>query len=96
MTERLYETWEDPEEHVVTCGTSEQISDMRARGLLSRRAEQLFTFHAATHEEAMSIRNLRMGWEPYQPEGAPAPCPSCEAWFYPEGSGQCWRCGPQG
>ena len=55
--------------------------------------KKLFEFEAHTGEEASSIYNLRMGWGPYKPMGTPEPCPKCSAWFYPEGSGDCWRCG---
>lgn len=54
----------------------------------------LYAFEAATWEEACAIHHLRMGFEPYVPAGEAAPCPRCEAWYYPEGSGACWRCGP--
>ena len=51
----------------------------------------LFEVSAETFEEAMSIYHLRMGFEPYIPAGEPAQCPVCGAWYYPKGSGQCWR-----
>jgi len=47
---------------------------------------------SSTFEEAMSIYNLRQGWEPYRPQGEVKPCPNCAAMYYPEGSGQCWQC----
>jgi hypothetical protein len=53
----------------------------------------LFTIDAATWEEAQAIKHLRMGWEPYKPQGGPKPCPRCEAVYYPEGKGECWQCG---
>ena len=69
-------------------------SECRAKGLLPDSAELLWEIHASTLEEANAVYNLRMGFEPYVPEGQWAPCPNCSAVFYPEGSGQCWRCGP--
>lgn len=53
----------------------------------------LYEFEAATGEEASAIHNLRMGFGAYTPNGEPEECPKCCAWFYPQGSGQCWRCG---
>ena len=55
--------------------------------------EVIFAIQAATWEEAMSIYNLRLGHDPYRPIGEPANCPKCDAIYYPEGSGECWRCG---
>jgi hypothetical protein len=68
-------------------------TEARAKGLLTHRAELLWEIHVATLEEALAVYHLRMGFEPYVPEGNPQPCPKCGAVFYPEGSGQCWRCG---
>jgi hypothetical protein len=67
--------------------------ERRSKGLLSDRATMLYSFEAATHEEAFAVHALRMGWQPYRPVGEAAPCPRCGALFYPEGSGECWRCG---
>ncbi len=55
----------------------------------------LYSFEAATWEEACAIYHLRQGWEPYRPEGPVEECPKCSAKFYPKGSGQCWRCEEQ-
>jgi len=55
----------------------------------------LFEVVAETFEEAMSIYNLRMGYGPYVPSGQPSECPVCASWYYPEGSGQCWKCNTQ-
>ena len=88
-----YETWYNRKENSTTCATSEEIARQRAKGLIGPDAELLYRLEAATFEEALAILNLRMGYEPYQPRGRPAPCPRCGANYYPEGSGQCWRCG---
>jgi hypothetical protein len=69
-------------------------AETRDKGLLQPDAELLWEIEADTWEEAMAIRNLRMGFGPYVPVGEAQPCPKCSAAFYPEGSGQCWRCGP--
>jgi hypothetical protein len=53
----------------------------------------LWKFDAATFEEASAIHHLRMGDGGYMAHGNPAPCPKCGAMYYPEGSGECWRCG---
>jgi hypothetical protein len=55
----------------------------------------LYKIQAETYEEAMAIHHLRMGWKPYNPEGAPAPCPKCNSLLYPSGSGVCWKCGEE-
>ena len=65
----------------------------RSTGLLRDSATFLWEIEAHTPEEASAIYNLRMGFEPYKPVGASAPCPSCGRLFYPAGSGVCWCCG---
>ena len=55
--------------------------------------EFLFEIEAATGEEAAAIYNLRMGFGVYEPMGEPESCPKCGSWFYPQGSGECWKCG---
>jgi len=52
-----------------------------------------FRVEVATWEEAQAIKHLRLGYEPYSPQGDATPCPSCKAFYYPEGSGKCWKCG---
>lgn len=74
--------------------TEASEAECRRKGLLKENAEFLWEIETDTFEEAMAIRNLRMGFEPFVPEGEWQPCPKCGAVFYPEGSGQCWRCGP--
>jgi predicted enzyme related to lactoylglutathione lyase len=69
-----------------------RLGEMRANPAMTLEA-LLFEIEANTYEEAAAIYNLRMGFGPYQPGGDPAPCPNCGAWFYPQGSGECWRCG---
>jgi hypothetical protein len=53
----------------------------------------LWTIQAETWEEASAIHFLRIGHGGYQPHGDVKPCPKCSAMYYPEGSGDCWRCG---
>jgi hypothetical protein len=87
-----YEAWWDPADESYTCGTSAGLAEQRKNGLLSPEATLLYSFEAATTEEAYSIHSLRMGWGPYMPLGDPSECPRCGAWFYRDGSGECWRC----
>jgi hypothetical protein len=58
----------------------------------AQEIQTLYEFEAATWEEAMAIHHLRMGWGPYNPRCNAEECPQCKAVYYPEGSGQCWRC----
>lgn len=91
MAMTRYEAWETETGHVLFS------ADQRDRILgLEGKVRKLYEFDAATGEEASAIHALRMGWEPYTPMGNPAPCPKCAATFYPDGSGQCWRCGKVG
>ena len=87
-----YEAWADPTDRSTTLATNEEIARQRACGLLSAEATLLYRFEAATFEEANAIHALRMGWAPYSPNGKAAPCPRCGATYYPDGSGECWRC----
>ena len=52
-----------------------------------------YTISAATFEEAMAVHHLRQGWEPYQPIGQAAQCQQCRSVYYPDGGGECWKCG---
>ena len=87
-----YEAWWDPSDDSYTCGAARAVAEQLKKGLLSPDAQLLYRFEAATPEEAYAIHSLRMGWGPYVPVGEPAQCPQCGAWFYPEGSNECWRC----
>jgi hypothetical protein len=76
-----------------TLSTPARIAELKARGLLERGDRLIYRIEAHTWEEANAIHSLRQGFGPYVPMGKPARCPRCSAWFYPKGSGQCWRCG---
>lgn len=52
----------------------------------------LWRVEAGSYEEAMAIRNIRLGYGAYVPCGAASACPKCASMYYPEGSGQCWNC----
>jgi hypothetical protein len=90
---RVYEVWQDDGGRETTFATVESLEDLRTKGLLSPNAQFLYRIEAHSQEEAMAIHHLRMGWEPYVPVGESQACPKCGAQFYPESSGQCWKCG---
>jgi len=52
----------------------------------------LWQIEVGSHEEAMAVRNVRLGYGPYKPLGDAEPCPKCGAQRYAQGSGQCWQC----
>jgi hypothetical protein len=87
---RDYQAWETEDGFVFF--SSDQF-EAQKNNPAQKLVRKLFEVSAATGEEAMSIYNLRMGWEPYKPMGEPKNCPKCGGWFYPEGSGECWHCG---
>ena len=87
-----YEVWEDSTS--ITMTNTKEIEELKEKGLVEKDAKLIHMFEAATGEEASSIYNLRMGFEPYKPLGNPVLCPnSCGAYYYPKGSGQCPYCG---
>lgn len=94
---KLYEAWDDSEDEEVggiTFAPPETIQELRSKGLLSKNAKLTFWVIADTFEEALAVRNIKLGWGPYVPEGEPKECPrGCAAMFYPEGSGECPNCG---
>ena len=56
----------------------------------------LWRIEVGSYEEAMAIRNLRLGYEPYVPQGEASPCPDCGSLHHPESTGQCWNCDHEG
>jgi len=72
-----HEAWRDPADGSVLLTTAEEAGRQREARLLSGATELAWHFEAATWEDANAIHSLRMGWEPYQPPGRPAPCPTC-------------------
>jgi hypothetical protein len=87
---RKYEAWECKDGFAFF--SSDQLPAHKQNPAM-RLVKKLFDVEAHTAEEAHSIYNLRMGWGPYKPMGEPEHCPKCSEWFYPKGSGDCWRCG---
>ena len=53
----------------------------------------LWKIDVHTFEEMMAIHNLRCGFEPYNPMSEPENCPRCAAYYYPQGTDDCLRCG---
>ena len=95
-TARVYQAWFDPEDRGLLLTVFENVQANRDNGQLSDAATLLYEIAAETYEEAMAIHALRQGWAPYLPMGEGAGCPRCSAVYYPEGSGECWRCGKMG
>ena len=91
-----YEAWLDPADGGAALVPATESAGHRTRGLLDPGATLLYRIDAATWEEACAVHHLRQGWEPYRPQGAARPCPRCGATYYPEGSGECWRCASAG
>ena len=92
MAMRTWEVWEDPVHDCFSLSTPECIQSDRERRILSEQARLVFAFEAGSYEEACAIKNIRLGYGPYRPVGDAAPCPACGAQYWPEGSGECWRC----
>jgi hypothetical protein len=92
-TATLYECWLDQEDNGLALLRAQDVATNRSQGQLSDQATMLYRFVAHTGEEARAIHALRQGWAPYLPMGEALPCPSCGTAFYPQGCGDCWRCG---
>jgi hypothetical protein len=88
-----YQCWFDPADNGITLLRFSDVKRNRDQGQLSDQAILQYAFTAHTGEEAMAIHALRQGWAPYVPMGKDAPCPTCATPYYPEGYGDCWRCG---
>jgi hypothetical protein len=91
---KVYEAWQDESTCSITFALQEVIEQERARGTISEEAKFLHRVEADTHEEAMAVHHIKMGWGPYVPMGEASGCPrGCGAMFYPGGSGECPNCG---
>ena len=93
MVKRIYQCWKSSDRTDITFATIEGIKELKQKGLIPEDAYLEYTLEAATFEEACAIHDLRQGWGAYKPMGEAEPCPKCNSWFYPQGSGECWRCG---
>jgi hypothetical protein len=70
------------------------MDDERSRGLLDPKSKLMFRIQAETYEEALAVKNVKLGWSPYFPNGEPAFCPNgCGGVFYPAGFHECPNCG---
>ena len=87
-----YEAWSDDGQ--VSFADPEAIKKEIESGALGKTAKLLHVVEADTWEEAMAVHHIKMGWEPYKPEGEAEECPNgCGSFYYPKGSGQCPKCG---
>jgi hypothetical protein len=92
---KVYGAWQDEAECSITFAPLEVIEDERANGNLTDKAKLLHRVEADTFEEALAVHYIKMGWRPFVPMGEAKECPrGCGAMFYPEGSGECPKCGP--
>src|SRR5260370_15003962 len=94
---KTYEVWNLEYEDgsgMISLLTSEQTEDERSKGLVDPKSRLMFRIQAETYEEALAVRNMKLGWSPYIPNGQAAWCPNgCGAVFYPAGHHECPNCG---
>jgi len=91
---KIFEAWSDPKDDSIQLSDAEHTDESKENNTLSKNAKLLYSIAAATLEEASAIHHLRMGWEPYRPNGKAQPCPNkCGSMYYPESSGECPVCG---
>ncbi len=96
MDSIIWQAWDDGDGGVLFAPANRCV-ELQSQGLLSDEAVLLHEVAARTGEEAMKLHYEKMGFEPYQPVGAPQPCPrGCGGSFYPEGYGDCPNCGNVG
>lgn len=81
---KKYEVWEDVEGNLLLCTPGPKLTSYKVR--------KLCYIEAQTWEEACAIYHLRMGFEPYKPDGEAESCPKCSMLYYPLSSGECWNC----
>ncbi|WP_028886195.1 hypothetical protein [Teredinibacter turnerae] len=87
-----YEAWED--EGGIIFSDVQQIQNLKDQNLFDGEMKLLHVVYADTPEEAMAVHHIKMGWEPFRPNGEAALCPNgCGSQFYPKDSGQCPSCG---
>ena len=78
----------------ITFAPIHRIGPLKADGTIAANAVLLHELVAATGEDAMAQHHEKMGWEPYKPQGNPAPCPNdCGGNYFPAGYGDCPNCG---
>lgn len=84
----LFECWEADNSSIVF-GTRKSNAKNLPK---DQRVRLIHSVDLPTWEEAMAVHFIRMGWDPYKPEGRPIECPACGAMYYPRSSGDCWKC----
>ncbi len=91
-------TWQAWEfDGCITFAPTDRIAGLVADGQLGGDAVLLHEIVASTGESAMTQHYQKMGWNAYQPEGDPKPCPNdCGGEYYPFGYGDCPNCGHLG
>jgi hypothetical protein len=97
IVKKIFEAWveEEPDVHAILLAMLETVAEHRTKGLLAATAKFLHRIEVDTYEEVKAVHHIKMGWEPYIPEGDAEPCPrGCGSCFYPRGSGECPNCGP--
>lgn len=87
---KKYQAWKTEEGEVFASMDTHSVEELKE---VYNATEFLFEIEAATGEEAAAIYNLRMNFGAHEPMGEPENCPNCGSWFYPQGSGECWKCG---
>jgi hypothetical protein len=87
-----YEAWQD--DNGITLTDEANVKDLKEKNLFFGEPKLLHVILADTPEEAMAVHHIKMGWEPFRPEGNAVLCPKgCGSMVYPKGSGQCPKCG---
>lgn len=92
MGRTTYECWKTADGSDTTFADKANVEKLKSNGLIPSDAILEYAIEALTSEEASAIHHLRQGFEPYVPMGKAGSCPKCESIFYPESSGDCWRC----
>ena len=88
-----WEVWDQGNQGITTA-PAKYFAEQSEKGTLPVESKLLHRFVAATSEEAMALRDLRMGHGPYVPSGDPEQFPNgCGSFYYPCGSGTCPYCG---
>jgi hypothetical protein len=88
-----YRAYKSESESCIWVLVAGQEEELGTQNMHAADAVLLWEIDAHTYEEMMAIHSLRCGFGPYNPMGEPENCPKCTAYFYPQGSGDCWRCG---
>ncbi len=96
MTQRIFTAWRSLDGLQLSL-VSGEVPPRFANGELQPDCDVLlWRIEVGSYDEAMAIRNLRLGYGPYVPHGDAAPCPACGAMYYPDSSAQCWNCDHEG